>query len=71
MDEQVCAEKHKWINEKLTRHDIWLKDHDGKIDCLEKSDATNQNEIKHLCQQIGGQTKAIWGIGHYYCRGRF
>ena len=29
MDEQVCAEKQiKWINEKLTRHDIWLKDHE-------------------------------------------
>ncbi len=62
MDENVCREKQKWIDEKIRHHDNWLGDHERKIDGLEKSDATNQNEIKHLCQQIGGQTKAIWGL---------
>ena len=62
MDEKVCIEKHHRINDKLKHHDSWLGEHEKKIDCLERSDATNTTEIKNLCKQIGGQTKAIWGL---------
>lgn len=69
MDDQVCIEKHRRIDDKIKHHDDWLGEHEKKLDCLEKSDATNTNEIKNLCQQIGnqsdsikGQTKAIWGL---------
>ena len=62
MDEKVCAEKHRGIDEKIRHHESWLGEHEKKIDCLERSDATNTTEIKNLCKQISGQTKAIWGL---------
>lgn len=62
MDEVVCTEKHKRVDERLNHHEKWLEGHEGKIDNLEKSDATNTNEIKNLCRQLGSQTKAIWGL---------
>lgn len=64
-----CAAEHKRVDEKLDSHDKRLDDHDKKLEVLEKSDATNTNEIKNLCvgldkqsKAIGGQTKAIWGL---------
>lgn len=58
----ICNKEHARVNEKLNHHEGWLKEHEGKIDRLEKSDATNTNEIKNLCRQISSQTKAIWGL---------
>ena len=60
--QDVCAEKHKRVDERLNHHERWLGEHEGKIDTLEKSDATNTNEIKNLCSRIGSQTTAIWGL---------
>lgn len=58
----ICAEKHKGVDQRLEHHERWLGEHEKKIDTLEKSDATNTNEIKNLCKQISSQTKAIWGL---------
>jgi tetrahydromethanopterin S-methyltransferase subunit B len=64
-----CEMKHKRVDERLDHHEGWLKDHEKKIDVLEKSDATNTNEIKNLCgsiesqnKRIGSLTNAIWGL---------
>lgn len=62
MEAEVCNEKHKSIDEKFERHEKWLGEHEGKIDKLDRSDATNTEAISNLCGQIGGQTKAIWGL---------
>lgn len=59
---ELCEKEHKTVNDKLAHHETWLGEHEKKIDTLEKSDATNTNEIGHLCKQIGSQTKAIWGL---------
>ena len=48
----VCDKVHKRVDERLDHHEHWL----------EKSDATNTNEIKNLCNRIGSQTTAIWGL---------
>lgn len=59
---EVCTKQHDRVDERLEHHERWLGEHEKKIDTLEKSDATNTNEIKNLCMQIGSQTKAIWGL---------
>ena len=59
---ELCNEKHKAIDEKFDRHEVWLSDHEKKIDRLDRSDATNTTAIENLCKQIGSQTKAIWGL---------
>jgi len=56
------TEKVKVAHNRLNEHEKRLDDMDVKIDYLQKSDATNTNEIKNLCSQIGSQTKAIWGL---------
>ena len=61
MDE-LCKEKHKALDERIERHESWLGEHEKKIDRLDRSDATNTTAIENLCKQIGGQTKAIWGL---------
>ena len=53
--EKLCEEKHKVINGRLE-----VIEDDVKM--LQKSDAVNSTEIKNLCNQIGSQTKAIWGL---------
>lgn len=56
MDElEICKERHERIDERLF-------DHDKKIDRLTRNDATNTAQISNLCNQIGGQTKALWGL---------
>ena len=62
MQDNVCLEKHIRVDEKLTHHENWLKEHEGKIDRLETSDAKNSTNIDNLCKQLSGQTKAIWGL---------
>jgi len=66
---ETCAKDHLRVDERLNGHENWLKDHEKKIDVLEKSDATNTNEIKNLCtsiesqnKRIGSLTNAIWGL---------
>jgi len=64
-----CDRRHERVNDKLIHHEKWLGEHEKKIDNLEKSDATNTNEIKNLCKSIesqnkkmGNLTNAIWGL---------
>lgn len=60
--EKLCTEKHKAIDTELNRHSAWLGDHEKKLDCLERSDASNTVQIDNLVKSMGGLTKAIWGL---------
>jgi hypothetical protein len=60
--EKLCGEKHKRIEDELTRQAKWLGDHEKKIDVLERSDATNTVQIGNLATSLEKQTKAIWGL---------
>lgn len=67
--EKICDERHKAIDNQFNRHEKWLGEHETKLDLLTKSDATNTNEIKNLCNSIesqnkrmGSLTNAIWGL---------
>lgn len=68
-NKEACEIRHTRIGERLDHHDKWLGEHEKKLDDLEKSDATNTNEIKNLCKSIesqnkkmGNLTNAIWGL---------
>ncbi|MDD5016553.1 MAG: hypothetical protein PHO15_00460 [Eubacteriales bacterium] len=62
LDEKLCQEKHRRIDDELSRQNSWIGDHERKIDCLQRSDASNTTQIANLTKAIGSQTKAIWGL---------
>lgn len=48
----VCAEKHRRVDEKLVECETRLNDHDKKIDVLEQFKSSTSTEIKNLIEQI-------------------
>lgn len=62
MEDALCKEKHRSIDTELKRQSDWINEHEKKIDTLVRSDAVNTTALENLCKQIGGQTKAIWGL---------
>ena len=60
--EKVCKERHRALDEKFSRHEKWIGEHENKLDKLERSDAKNTIQIENLTKAIGAQTKAIWGL---------
>lgn len=62
MEQKVCDERHKAVDDKFNRHEKWLGEHEVKIDSLTKSDTKNSTNIDNLCKQLGSQTNAIWGL---------
>ena len=48
------------VKEKFKRTDERLKDHGKRLNDLEKSDAINQVEIKHLCKAINRQIRVMY-----------
>lgn len=64
MDEKLCAEKHKTIEEKLNAHDTRLNNYGNRIDDLEQHKAGVVVQIENLCKKIDGLIKSIqWGSG--------
>ena len=59
---EVCKEKHHAVNNELSRQNLWLTEHEKKIDRLDRSDAVNTTSLDGLCKNLGNQTKAIWGL---------
>jgi len=55
MDEKLCDERHRDINQRLTKHG-------EEIEILQKSDVKNSTQIDNLTNAISSQTKAIWGM---------
>jgi chromosome segregation ATPase len=64
MNEEVCAEKHKSINEKLKTHDDRLNKHGAILDKLEQDNASFKTELKNLCDNLKSLTGVMkWFIG--------
>jgi hypothetical protein len=62
--EKLCKEMHKNLDDKIQGHETWLKEHEVKIDILNKNDAVNTTTITNLCEQIKNLVVSIrWVIG--------
>jgi predicted nuclease with TOPRIM domain len=66
MNEELCLEKHKRLEEKLDIHDTRLNNHGNRLDKLEQDNASFKAELKNLCdnlKQLTGVLKALIGLG--------
>lgn len=62
VSKDACDKEHKRVDEKLNHHENWLGEHEKKIDVLSEKSTENSANIVNLCKQMGGLTKAIWGL---------
>ena len=58
VDMEMCAEKHKNVEEKLDLHDKRLNNHGDRIDKLENNQVRTEVIVQNLCEQI----KSLVGI---------
>lgn len=58
----LCEEKHLNANEKFSRHESMLFDHEVKIERLIKNSVENSSDIKFLIKQLKVQTASLWGL---------
>lgn len=66
MNDELCIEKHKRIDEKLEVHNTRLNNHGERLDKLEQDNASFKTELKNLCdnlKQLTGVLKALIGLG--------
>lgn len=59
---EVCEKEHERLDIEFKGIRVRLDKHDETLDRLNRSDATNTQEIKNLCSKIDSLTKAIWGL---------
>lgn len=64
MNEEICIEKHKNINQRLDVHDKRLNNHSQRIDELEQHRSRTEAKIENLCEQIKSLVTTIkWAMG--------
>lgn len=52
MNDELCLEKHKRIDEKQKEHDDRLNGHDHRLDKLEQYKSKTEEKFDSLCTQI-------------------
>jgi hypothetical protein len=63
-DAKLCEERKKYVDKNLDDHEIRLNNHAGRLDKLERNEATHSTEIKNLCTQIRNLVNTLkWGMG--------
>ncbi|WP_038263058.1 hemolysin XhlA family protein [Peptoclostridium litorale] len=64
MENGVCMEKHKRVDEKLETHDKRLNNHSNRIDKLEQNNAEMKEKLSGLIDKLGAlNTTLKWFIG--------
>lgn len=64
MENAVCMEKHKRVDEKLETHDTRLNNHSNRIDKLEQNNAEMKEKLSGLIDKLGAlNTTLKWFIG--------
>ena len=64
MNDEVCNEKHKRVDEKLELHDKSLNSHADRLDKLEQGQSEFKIEIKNLCESLKTLTNTLkWFMG--------
>ena len=63
MDDKLCLEKHKRLEEKCELHDTRLNNHGSRIDKLEQDGRELKTELKNLCENLKSLTNMMkWFI---------
>lgn len=64
MNEELCLERHKRLEEKLETHDTRLDAHSDRLDKLEQYQSRTEAKLESLCEQIGSLVSTMkWFIG--------
>lgn len=64
MNEELCLERHKRLEEKLETHDTRLNVHSDRLDKLEQYQSRTEAKLENLCEQIGSLVSTMkWFIG--------
>ncbi|MDR3598114.1 hemolysin XhlA family protein [Clostridium sp.] len=66
MNNELCLEKHKRIEERCELYEKRLNNHGDRLDKLEQDNASFKAELKNLCdnlKQLTGVLKALIGLG--------
>ena len=59
MNDEVCAERHKRIEERLDVDDKRLNSHGNRLDQLEQDGRELKIEIKNLCKNLKSMTDVM------------
>jgi predicted nuclease with TOPRIM domain len=62
MNEELCLEKHKRLEEKCETHTIRLNNHGERLDKLEQDNASFKVELKSLCDNLKALTSVLKGL---------
>lgn len=64
MNDEVCKEIHKRIEEKFNTHEIRINNHSERIDKMEQRGASVDAKIENLCEQIKSLVSIMkWFLG--------
>lgn len=58
--EKVCAERHRYIDDKLIAYDQRFDNHEQRIDFLEKAQVRAEINVQNVCSQVKALTTALW-----------
>jgi len=62
MNDELCSEKHKRLEEKCELHDKRLNNHGDRLDKLEQDNASFKAELKNLCENLKQLTSVLKGL---------
>ena len=64
MNDEVCLEKHKRVDERLDVNERRLNNHADRLDKIEQSQSEFKVEIKNLCDNLKTLTNTLkWFMG--------
>ncbi|HCX64171.1 MAG TPA: hypothetical protein DHN33_03050 [Eubacteriaceae bacterium] len=64
MDPIICEERHKNINETLSRHERRMNNHSERLDKIEQINARLDERLSGLIKQVEGLNRILkWFIG--------
>ena len=59
MNDEVCTERHKRVDERLDDHNIRLDNHDVRLDKIEQDGRELKTELKNLCKNLKSMTDVM------------
>ena len=64
MEDNICTERHKRLDEKIETHERRINNHSKRLDNIEQGQAEFRVQIQNLCEDIKGLTNTLkWFMG--------